>query len=378
MSVDLPHELDLLLRGLHGPLATDLAHWERILRLARMTGLHGRLASANRENRSVPDVVARHLLSAARIAGFNSRMLHAELSMLAPLCDTGFPVIAVKGSAYALQQLPMAVGRFASDVDLLVPATALRDMEQRLHAAGWKAAELDAYDERYYRDWSHETPPMRYPGHFLELDLHHAITPVTGSVHFDPAPLFEASVPVPGSVFRVLCREDQVLHACVHCFHDGDLDLRLREVVDIDALLREFSATDGFWDRLRERAATLGLERPLWYGLHFARRWMRTPVPDAMMNTLPAPPQASVSLMGTLVDAAMLPSDPDFPPPLKVRVARVATLARCHWLRMPLHILVPHLARKLVLRARDRFAQRKASNKDAMPDDPPGEGRPNP
>lgn len=368
MSAQVDQQLELLLKGLRAPLDMDIANWEHVLRLARMAGLHGRLANANRDNPTVPEVVARHLLSAERISGFNFRMLHAELSALAPLCDTGFPVIAVKGSAYALQRLPMAVGRFVSDVDLLVPATALRDMEQRLHAAGWKAAELDAYDERYYRDWSHETPPMRYPGHFLEVDLHHAITPVTGSARFDPAPVFDASVPIPGSVFRVLCPEDQVLHACVHCFHDGDLDLRLREVVDIDALLREFSAREGFWDRLRERAGALGLQRPLWYGLHFAQRWLHTPVPVGLTRALPGPPGMSVRLMNVLVDAAMLPPDPDFPPPLRVRTARVAILARYHWLRMPLHMLVPHLLRKTILRTRARFRKRDDSKDNGVPD----------
>ena len=134
-------------------------------------------------------------------------------------------------------------------------------MEARLHAAGWESAALDPYDERYYRDWSHETPPLRFPGHFLELDLHHAITPVTGRLHFDPAPLFAESLAVPGTPFRVLSPHDQVLHACVHCFQDGDLALRVREIADIDGLLRSFADTPGFWPGLVERARELDARR---------------------------------------------------------------------------------------------------------------------
>lgn len=358
MKALMPAELELLLRGTREPLQIDTGRWERVIRLARMTGLHGRLAAANQGNPSLPEPAHRHLLSASRIAAFNARMLLGELDALAALLrDVDFPVIALKGGAYALQGASMANGRFASDVDLLVPKAHLRLVERRLRAAGWTATPLDAYDERYYRDWSHETPPMRFPGRVLELDLHHAITPVTGTLRFDAGPLFEASVPIPGSAFRVLSREDQVLHACVHCFHDGDLALRVREIVDIDALLRCFLEQEGFADRLVGRARQLGLLRPLWYGLHFARAWLRTPIPLGMLERVGSPDAVSQHLMAWLVPYAMLPSDPDFPPPAAVRLARTAMLVRYHRLRMPLPMLLPHLARKSALRMRARLVQ---------------------
>ena len=355
MSSPIAQELDLLLRSMHTPTETGLPNWERLLRLARMTGLHGRLAAANPSTPLLPAPVRRHLVSAQRISQFNAQMLRAELHALAPLCDSTFPVIALKGSAYALQKLTIATGRFVSDIDLLVPRANLRTMEQRLQNGGWQAAALDAYDERYYRDWSHETPPMRFPGHFLEVDLHHAITPVTAALRFDPAPLFEASIAVPNSPFRVLAPEDQVLHACLHCFQDGDLDLRLRELVDIDLLLRDFGSRDGFWTRLSTRAADLGLQRPLWYGLHYVNLWMGTAAPLAALTQISAPHPLLVRSMNALVSRAMLPSDPDFPPPMDVRLSRLAMLTRYHLLRMPLTMLVPHLARKAWLRSRARL-----------------------
>ena len=365
MSTALAFELEALLRGMHLPTEAELPRWERILRLARMTGLHGRLATANRDNASLPEPIHRHLLSAERISRFNAQMLHAELQALAPLCDGSFPVIALKGSAYALQGLSVASGRFVSDLDLLVPRANLRIMEQRLRKAGWETAELDAYDERYYRDWSHETPPMRFPGHFLEVDLHHAITPVTGALSFDPSPLFESSLAVPGSPFRVLSAPDQLLHACVHCFQDGDLSLRVRELVDIDMLLRDFASRTDFWRNLFARAEELGLQRPLWYGLHFTRKWLETPVPATMLGELSSPHPLVVRVMDALVPPAMLPSDPDYPPSASVRLARLAMLVRYHRLRMPLGMLLPHLARKSMVRARARFGRRGEPAGDA-------------
>ncbi|TAH45790.1 MAG: hypothetical protein EYC67_09955 [Betaproteobacteria bacterium] len=365
MSPHAQSEVALLLNGLHAPSQLAEARWERLLRLARMSGLHARLAEANLDKAPMTDLVHRHLLSSARIAAYRAQMVRAELFHLTPLVDADFPVIVLKGAAYLLQQRKMAEGRFVSDVDLLVPRSHLRTMEGRLLAAGWQPEKLDPYDERYYRDWSHETPPMRFPGHSLEVDLHHAITPVTGSLAFDPASLFERSEAIPGTPFRALCAEDQVLHACLHCFHDGELDLRVREVVDIDGLLRTFAAREGFWDRLLARATELRLQRPLWYGLHFARKWLECPVPREVSNALPAPSALSRAVMAALVPLAMLPSDPDFPPPFRVRLARTLMRTRYHLLRMPLRLLAPHLARKTLRRLKARFDRRTEAPTDA-------------
>lgn len=360
-------DLQLLLRGLHSPLALDARRWDRVLRLARASGLHARLAASNLDTPGLPDVVRRHLSSAARIAAYRAQMLRAELFHLSPLCQGDFPVIVLKGAAYLLQGRPMATGRFVSDLDLLVPSAHLHTMEARLRSAGWKPEDLTPYDERYYRDWSHETPPMRLPGHALELDLHHAITPTTGSLAFDPATLFERSVPIPGTPFCALAGEDQVLHACLHCFHDGDLVLRLREVVDIDGLIRAFAPEPHFWDTLLARAQALQLGRPLWYGLHFAHHWLRCPVPETVMRCLPAPPTPALQFMDALVPCAMLPPDPDGPPALRIRLARKALLARYHLLRMPLRLLLPHLARKAALRMRTPAHKKKGAPENGAP-----------
>lgn len=351
-------DIDLLLQGLGEPLQIGTSRWERILRLARVAGLHGRLAHVNQDSPQLSDVVRRHLLSAARIAAYRGQLLGAELFRLAPLCRGDFPVVVLKGSAYVLQRRAMAKGRFVSDVDLLVPREHLRTMENRLLVAGWQAQELDAYDERYYRDWSHEIPPMRFPGSLLEVDLHHAITPVSGSLHFDSAPLFECCEAIPGTPFAVLCAEDQVLHAALHCFHDGDLELRVREVADIDGLLRAFVERPGFWERLLRRADQLGLTTPLWYGLHFAGKWLGCPVPGAVMAGLRPPSALARRTMDLLVPLAMWPADPDFPPPLRVQLARRLLQARYHLLRMPPHLLAPHLIRKSLRRLRARLARR--------------------
>jgi hypothetical protein len=258
------------------------------------------------------------------------------------------PIVLLKGAAYIVQALRIADGRTVSDVDLLVPRDRLAEVEARLREAGWALVDVDPYDERYYREWSHEVPPMRFPGSVLELDLHHGILPPISRVRVDPAPLFAGSRPLPGSVFSVLAAEDQILHACVHAFVDSDLSNRLRDIVDLDGLLREFANRPGFWDRLCARALALGLGRALWYGLRYPSLLLGTPVPETVWQMLDAhAPNALVRrLIDWLVADVTPPAPVDGRASLGLGLARTLAVIRYFWIRMPLPILVRHAAVK--------------------------------
>ena len=72
-----------------------------------------------------------------------------------------------------------------------------------------------------------------------------------------------------------------IVHAAAHLFADGDLAGGLRNLWDIDRLLREFAAHDGFWQSLAERARRHRLEAPVARALRLAhssttRRWTRS------------------------------------------------------------------------------------------------------
>lgn len=340
-----------------------LRQWEGVLQRARSAGVASALSFRVLGACPLEDLdhrVVAHLQSARRAGLARAQMARWECSELGEVAaEAGFPVLLLKGAAYLLGGHPFAVARFVSDVDLLVPKRHLRAMEDRLLTQGYEAVEMDAYDERYYRDWSHETPPLRHPGRPLEVDLHHTITPVTGSLRPDAELLFAASQPLPGSPFRTLCPEDQVLHACLHCFHDGDLNLRLREVVDIDALLRAYSEREDFAERLLQRAQVLGLQGPLWYGAHFARCWLDCPPAAAILADLPGPTWWRRRCMDALVPRAMLPPEPEQGDGgLGGRLARTVLLIRYHLLRMPLRLLLPHLVRKAWRRLLQRLAKK--------------------
>ena len=47
---------------------------------------------------------------------------------------------------------------------------------------GWATTHHDPYDQRYYRRWMHELPPMLHIRRMTLLDVHHAIVPATADL----------------------------------------------------------------------------------------------------------------------------------------------------------------------------------------------------
>lgn len=353
--------IDLLLHVLTDPSSArrlTQVDWDRAIRFGRSSRLLGTLRF--RLDRTgvlstLPPGVRQHLESDHMLARYQRQMVLHELRAVGQVLEPlRIPLITLKGAAYILQGLRCGEGRFVSDVDLMVPRDHLEQAETALKAAGWALKELDPYDEHYYRAWSHELPPLQRAGHNLELDLHHSILPVTGRIRPDMPELFERSVPVADTVFRVLSPADQVLHACAHLAQDSDFDGRLRDLVDIDALVREFQGAPEFWDDLLNRAQLHGLGRPLWYSLRYCGAWLSTPIPSSAGEKLQrwAAPRAAATAMSWLVPRVVFSGDLDRTTTWQVKLARALLLLRSHWLRMPPWLLVRHATVKAIRRLR--------------------------
>jgi hypothetical protein len=350
----------LVLGALRDPCAVPGLPPRRLdltLRLVRRARLLGRLASRLRQAgllETQPGVIADQLQSALAISEARARSARWELNRLDwaldDLCDV--PLVAMKGCAYLLAGTPNADGRLFADVDLLVPEADLNRVEARLRERGWVGKELTPYDDLYYRRWTHELPPMTHVEREVEVDLHHSILMRTARLKPVPALLFEAARPVPGSRYKVLGPVDMVLHSIVHLFYGGEMDDALRELVDIDDLLRHFSASEpGFWREFWPRTEMLDLARPAYYGLHFARVLLGTPVPDSALSAAEAgaPPAAIRWLMDRLVPQVLFPQHPDHPNRI-TDLARLFLYARSHWVKMPPFMLARHLVFKFCIR----------------------------
>ena len=268
---------------------------------------------------------------------------------------SGVSWMLLKGAAYVAAGLPPGRGRRVADIDICVPVEQLRDAERSLNAAGWRVATFDPYDERYYREWMHELPPMVHDDRGSVVDLHHAILPRTSRLQPRSERLFERACRVDGGV-SVLCPSHMVLHAATHLFHDGEIAGAIRDVVDLDRLLRTFGDTPGFWSDLVQEARVLDLTRPTYYALRYTTRLMQTPVPGSVIGEVAAwaPASAIAAVMDALVERALLGSDRRSAP-----LATFALYVRSHWLRMPPWLLARHLIRKGVVKRRESTKRRK-------------------
>jgi hypothetical protein len=350
--------LALLVRVLRQPqqMATlALPEWDLLLRQAKAADLDASLFWLAEENgllERVPAEARRHLDWARTVAERHLRAVRFEVAQIGQaLAGTGVPLILLKGAAYVMAGFPHGSGRLFSDIDILVPKEHIGEVEGALMLAGWGSTHHDPYDQRYYREWMHELPPMQHMRRQSVIDVHHAILPETAAVRPDPAKLRAAARPVAGQPgLQVLAPADMVLHSAVHLFSDGQFHHGLRDLVDLHRLMLHFGAEPGFWAGLPARAHELELSRPLFYALRYAVRLLGTPVPAATLAAAdqgrPAAPL--LALMDQLFGRALLP-------PHASATRRLSSAAhgllyiRGNWLRMPPLMLSRHLFYKAFL-----------------------------
>jgi hypothetical protein len=348
----------LLLRMLLDPasaLTLRPRDWDLLLRQARRGLLLARLAVGLKPwLEQVPPGPRHHLHAALMTAARQAKLTHWEVSRIqAALRPLGVEPILLKGTAYLMAGLPASRGRVFGDVDILVPKARIADIEAAFFANGWNFQDdLDAYDERYYREWMHEIPPLTHEQRGSSLDVHHTILPPSARIQVNTAALFEDTrelASLPG--VRVLAPVTMVLHSAAHLFHEGELEKGLRDLFDLDALLRDFGRDPSFWAGLVPRARVLGLSRPLFLALRYTSRCLGTPVPADVLQAAAADAPAFPALMDACYDRALMPDHPSCDRPL-TGAARLALYVRSHWLRMPTGLLLQHLARKAWMRMR--------------------------
>ncbi|MEA3016065.1 MAG: hypothetical protein QOI38_787 [Sphingomonadales bacterium] len=327
----------LLARILAEPAAARALNpdqWTPLVTAARAESLLGSLAFRLEGEPGLPRKVA-DILEDARRDSEQARtqaLWEAEMARRA-LAATGVPMILLKGTAIVAAGLDAGRGRSIGDLDILVPRDRLDDVQRALLQAGWEWVKADAYDDLYYRRWMHELPPLIHRSRDRMIDVHHTILPPTARPTPDSAALIRASIALENG-HRTLSPEDMVVHSAAHLFADGDLAGGLRNLWDIDRMLREFTARDpGFWPRLAERARLHQLRPAVARALRLARSLYATPVDPAL---------AGRRRLSDLFFEARLLARNGWGQPTR-RALRFAFYLRSHWMRMPPLMLARHL-----------------------------------
>jgi hypothetical protein len=321
----------LLVRALRDPGSVRDCDWAGLISAARAEQLIGSLAY-RMAGQSVPARVAATFEAARDDAALarTQALWEAEMARRA-LGSLGIAVILLKGTAFHAAGLDASVGRSVGDLDILVPQAKLREVESCLLAAGWEHVKQDAYDDDYYRRWMHELPPLIHRTRDRMIDVHHTILPLTARPRPDAGALIAASAALENGL-RILAPADIIVHAAAHLFADGDLAGGLRNLWDIDRLLREFDSPD-FRRTLGERARLHQLGPHVGRALRLANRLYGTPVDEAAAGR--------ARLTDRLFEARLLARNGWGQE--KHKALRLAFYIRSHWLRMPPHMLARHL-----------------------------------
>ena len=325
--------------------------WESLLGQARRSALVARLALHFKDrgwSSTIPERVGRHMDGALRhVARQKTEVLWEIDQIRKALRNVQTPVVLLKGAAYLFTGLPPSRGRVFSDIDIMVDAKQLEEVERALFAAGWISAERDAYNQRYYRQWMHEVPPLRHVSRGTVIDLHHTISPPTSRFYVNSTLLLQQIKPLDPSGLFVLAPTDMVLHSAAHLYQEGEFDHALRDLLDMCDLITHFCPEPDFWTSLLSRAKEIGLQEPLFHALTHCQRLFGLPIPQKTTDEL-----ASIRLgrvksacLGALLKQAFSPNHPDCDT-WSTGLVRWLLYVRSHSIRMPLHLLLPHLARK--------------------------------
>ncbi len=323
----------LLVRTLRDPASARGCDWPALIAAARAERLLGSLAN-RLEGQDVPAPVARIMEDARRDSAHarTQALWEAEMARRAT-AHLGVSVILLKGTAFHAADLDAARGRSVGDLDILVTRESIAAVEEALVIAGWeRLKEQGGYDDVYYRRWMHELPPLIHRERDRMIDVHHTILPPTARPTPDAAALIADSVELPNG-FRILSPADIIVHAAAHLFADGDLAGGLRNLWDIDRLLRQFAADPGFWPALVDRAAHHQLGPHVARVLRLSARLYATPVDAALAGR--------ACWTDRLFEARLLARNGWGQETRKA--LRFAFYIRSHWLRMPPLMLARHL-----------------------------------
>jgi len=340
-----------LIEALRGSIPADSwknNDWSLMIRQARRANLLSRLVVNDRGD--VPEKVLQHLSNAQLVAQANARSVRSEVEEIQHLLSAqNIPFILLKGAAYLYSGFEFGKSRVYSDVDIMVHHQDLKKSEGIFITHGWMTTKLNAYDQKYYRQWMHELPPLRHLKRQTSLDVHHTIVPPTSAYQLDAEKLWERCIPVENldNVYT-LSPVDMMLHSAVHLFSDGDFENGIRDLSDLACMTKVFSREEKFWELLLERSIDLGLTEPLFYSLRYVERFLNVEIPLEVSQRIKgfgvAGPLKS-KIMDIVFTRGLLPGHVSCRDFLSGIAANILFI-RSHYLRMPLRLLIPHLLRK--------------------------------
>jgi hypothetical protein len=98
---------------------------------------------------------------------------------------------------------------------------------------------LNDYDEKYYREWSHELPPYIHSESGVTLDIHHNLIPLSSGKTINIAQIDATKVWV-GSNLYIPSDAYLILHSAIHLLLNDDTEKGLRDCFDLHSLIQGY------------------------------------------------------------------------------------------------------------------------------------------
>ena len=322
--------------------------WLEIIALARQLDLNAQLffqLESNKKLDTVPKRIEVHLRSAWIAACRQQNAVRWEIQQISD--NVTGPVVLLKGGAYIFREENMGQGRFVSDIDLLVDKSRIAQAEFELFILGFVKVSLDDYDEKYYRSWMHELPPLHHIERGTVIDLHHNLLPVVSGRNIQFNRLAERFENTSRDNIKVLATVDQLIHAAVHLFQDSEFNHTLRDLIDISALFLKIREA-GQEVLLCREALYFRLQNDVAMALYFVESVLRFKLSEETRNWVSR--TLNKNYFWPLVRCCY--ARIFFQPVISQhnvfdKMAMLAVIIRSHWIKMPLKILAKHVAHKL-------------------------------
>lgn len=319
--------------------------WQTVLFVLRSEKLLARFHYLFLEKQiltSLPSAVQRHLDNARVLAEQQRRQVSYEAELLQEtLTERGMQFTLLKGAGYTLSRSQAAIGRVYSDIDVLVDKSDIKPVERTLAFMGWFSQPLDDYDERYYRKWAHEIPPISHGVRGTVLDVHHNLVPIVSGKHVDTTAFLQCCR-IEKNGIGVLNPAGMFFHSAVHLFFNEDFSSSFRDLTDLYLLHEEHHQI--LATTLPELTQTFGFKREIGLALYFLVNLFNVELQPALSKLKWEQKEAGRFTLSVL-HRALMPSHPCCHVPYK-GISDALAEARGHFLKMPLPILLYHLTMK--------------------------------
>src|SRR5215469_10198685 len=243
-------------------LLSSPVNWPRVLEQAYAHGVYPLVYSNLRELgfSGVPNAIRTELKRAYLANSVRNQPLSQDLArLLSQLSGARIPAIPVKGVSLAESLYGDPASRVSTDIDLFVPPAQLDDAIETIRATGYP----DVFDHSFFRELDlrsgrHYTFRRDYVGCSTDVELHWRLIQHSSYDQDAVADLWAEAQPAHclGVPAHRLSPEWEFLYLAIHAADHGWQGLKW--LVDLNHLS---TTSPPDWERVKEKAEQLGLER---------------------------------------------------------------------------------------------------------------------